>query len=182
MVAHFQITNLNSIKQQAEPAFYTENESTIADPNLGLQWLQKIGIENVKNHARIRIFVHGVYQKATTPLHSSPFYQPPSSPPWCKIFDKLTSDATGLRELYVYWDAEPDHGHFGGGDGCSSRQRIVTDSRLDEPGNRWVLRERSGLDTWHEMTGLSAWSSVGQADSYLEELRKCQCGQGEFEP
>jgi hypothetical protein len=70
----------------------------IDDPSRALNWLQQINPVNVKHLTKLQIFVHAVYHLGPFPNISG---RPPSGPQWCKLLDKLASDAEGLQEIYI---------------------------------------------------------------------------------
>lgn len=83
----------------------------IDDPSQATRWLEQISRDNIKHLVKLRIFVCAVY-------HLGPYLdlcgRPPSGPKWCELFDKLACEAVGLRDMYMYWYAEPTFWHFGG--------------------------------------------------------------------
>src|SRR5689334_250145 len=127
-MARVLITDPQSTHRKAPPAFYSENTFMIDDPIRALQWLEQIHQNKLKHLAKINIFVHAVYDHdhdhdhLGPPLHPADLYSynndrppSPSGPKWCEFFDKLARKATGLRDIYIYWDAAPEFWHFGGG-------------------------------------------------------------------
>ena len=99
------------IHSEASPVLYSKNTFLIAEPERDLKWFQKIGRANVKLLNNIRIFVSAVYYTNDT-IFSNPSM---SSRLWYKLLDQLAREATGLRHIYISWDAEETCHHFGAG-------------------------------------------------------------------
>ena len=167
-----QIFEPKSIQRQVSPAFYAENVFMIGDPTFALEWLEKIAIGNIKHLAKLRIFVHAVYEKGIFPPGDI-FYRPPSGPPWCKLFRRLAADATGLQQIYIFWDSEPTCWHFGGGADVE-----VVRALAEIRGLQKLEIDGYFAKEWpaylQEKTGLTVWSPNGRKDWYYRELRKFQ--------
>jgi hypothetical protein len=150
----------------------------IDDSSWALRWLEQIGRDNVKHLAKLRIFVHAVYHLGPYP---GLFDEPPSGPKWCELFDKLASEATGLRDIYIYWDAEPAFWHFGGGfdvDVVRALARIKGLQKLEIYG--YFAKEWPAY--LEEKTGMKVWESQGQKEWYLKELEKFQRNTKDLSP
>lgn len=102
------------IHSEASQILYSENTFLVAEPERTLKWYIQIGQVNVKHLESIRIFVHAVYStQETYSIHTTSM-----SSFWYKLLDRLARDATGLRHIYIYWDAtsaEEFCGHYGAG-------------------------------------------------------------------
>jgi hypothetical protein len=97
------------IYREACPILYSENVFTLAGPGEILKWLSQIGRVNIKRLKCIWIFVDAVFELTTL------FGLPSDSPKWYNVLDRLARQATGLRYVHIYWDAEESCGHFGAG-------------------------------------------------------------------
>ena len=99
------------IHSEASPVLYSKNTFLVAEPDRILKWLIGIGRVNIKYLNSIRIFVHPVYYTKEIPfLHNAN-----ESAFWYKLLDQLAREATGLRHIYIFWDAEESWGHSGAG-------------------------------------------------------------------
>jgi hypothetical protein len=167
------ISDPKSIQRQISPAFYSENVfANISNPTFALEWLDKIGKDNIKHLAKLRIYVHPVYERGIFPP-GDVFYNPQSGPPWCKLFRKLAADATGLRQIYIFWDSELTFGHSGGGadvDVVRALAEIRGLQKLEIDG--YFAKEWPAY--LQRKTGLTVWTPIGREDWYLRELRKFQ--------
>jgi hypothetical protein len=140
------------------------------DPGWALRWLEQISRGNFKHLAKLCIFVCAVYHLGP---HPDIWDRPPSGPKWCELFDRLASEATGLRDIYIYWDAEPMFWHFVGGfdvDVVRALARIKGLYKLEINGyfaKKWppYLKEK---------VGTTIWERQGQREWYLKELKKFQ--------
>ena len=107
-------TILRTCKQihiEASPVLYSKNTFLIAKPERDLKWLQEIGRANVKLLNSISIFVHGVYYTEDTFFgNASEAFRL-----WYKLLDQLAREATGLRHVYIEWDADETYNYFGAG-------------------------------------------------------------------
>ena len=142
----------------------------IDDPSGALRWLEQIGRDNVTHLAKLRIFVCAVYHLGP---HLDICGRPPSGPKWCEFFDKLAREATGLRDIYIYWDAEPTCWHFGGGfdvDVVRALARIKGLHRMQIDG--FFAKEWPAY--LEEKVGMKVWERQGQKEWYLKELLKFQ--------
>lgn len=119
----------------APSSFFSENQFQLNDdPVLALNWLNKLG-QNIQHLKSLRIFIPATYRvkQDPRPYNSIPIREnrfqsaldfidqmlgPITSPLWCNLFDKLATDATGLEEMYIYWDTE-NYTHPGGGKDAS---------------------------------------------------------------
>jgi hypothetical protein len=107
----------------------------------------------VDSLAKLRIFVHAVYHLGP---HPDLYDRPPSGPKWCELFDKLASEAIGLRDIYIRWDAASEFWHFGGGfdvDVVRALARIKSLHKLEIGGyfaKEWpaYLEEKIGMKVW----------------------------------
>lgn len=169
-----------AIQPQISPAFYNENVFTISDPTSGIVWLDKIGTDNIKYLAKLRIFVHAVYERGIFPPGDI-FCRQPSGPPWCKLFQRLAADGTGLRDIYIFWDSEPTFGHFGGGTDVE-----VVRALAEIRGLQKLEIDGYFAKEWptylQEKTGLTVWSPTGRQDWYYRELRKFQRNSQDLTP
>lgn len=98
------------IRSEASSVLYSKNDFLIAMPELDFEWLIQIGRDNIKLLNSIRIFPHAVYSTENTLFSSDK-----ESSFWYKVLDLLARKATGLRRVYIFWDAEPSWGHCGAG-------------------------------------------------------------------
>jgi hypothetical protein len=164
------IRDPQSIHHQASPAYYSENTFMLDDPSFALRWLEQIGQDNIKHLAKLRIFPSAVYNLGPYPSFSG---APASGPKWCELFDTLANKAIGLREIYIYWDAEPTCWHFGGGfdvDVVRALARIQGLQKLEIAGffaKEWPAYLEGKL-------GMKVWGRQGQEEWYLKALRKFQ--------
>jgi len=99
------------IHSEASPIRYSKNTFLIAEPERILKWFIRIGRINIKHLKSIRVFVHPVYYPRETPFLGTAS----ESCFWYKLLDQLAREATGLRYVYIYWDAEETCGHYGAG-------------------------------------------------------------------
>lgn len=172
------IRDPQSIRRKASPAFYSENTFTIDDPSWALTWLDRISRDNVKHLAKLRILFSGVYNFGR---HPDICGRPPTGLKWCELFDKLASEAMGLRDVYIYWDAEPCIWHFGGGydvDVVRALARINGLHKLEIDG--FFAKEWPAY--LEEKVGMKVWEVQGRKASYLEELKKFQQGIKDLSP
>ena len=168
----------HSIHREPSPTFYSENTFAIDDPDLTLNWLQQITSANIKHLTKLRVFIHAVYSPSLLgwgKLHASNLFsnEPPCGPKWRALFDKLAAEATGLRELYIFWDSEPTCWHFGGGTDVDVVQALAQIKGLDklEIAGYFAKEWPAYLE---KKTGLKVWDPQGQQDRYLRELERFQ--------
>lgn len=98
------------IHNEASRTLYSKNKFLISEPETDLKWFSQMGPRNIKLLNSIRIFPHAVYY-----ITDKIFGSAKESRYWYMLLDHLAREATGLRNVYVYWDAEPTCGHFGAG-------------------------------------------------------------------
>ena len=142
----------------------------IDDPSWALSWLDQISRDNVKHLAKLRIFVSAVYNLGPHPSISD---RPPTGPKWCELFNKLASEAISLRDIYIYWDAEPYFWHFGGGFDVNvvrALARINGLHKLEIDG--YFAKEWPAY--LEEKVGMKVWEGQGQEERYLKWLKKFQ--------
>jgi hypothetical protein len=142
----------------------------IHDPSWALRWLEQIGRDNVKHLAKLRIFVYAPYHLGPYPDLCD---RPPTGLKWCELFDRLASEATGLRDIYIYWDAEPMFGHFGGGfdvDVVRALARIKSLHKLEIDG--YFAKEWPAY--LEEKVGIKVWERQGQSELHLKVLKEFQ--------
>ena len=99
------------IHSEASPVLYSTNSFLICEPEQVLKWFNQIDRINIGLLKSIRICPHAVYSTAEVPS----LFSPNTSLPWYKVLDRLAQEATGLRHVYVFWDAEESMGHYGAG-------------------------------------------------------------------
>ena len=141
----------------------------IDDPSGALRWLAQIGRDNVGSLTKLRFFIHAVYH----PYPDICGRPPPNSPKWCELFDRLASEAKGLREIHIYWDAEPILRHYGGGsdvDVVRALARITGLQKLEIDG--YFAKEWPAYSM--DKVGVQVWKRQGQRECYSKELRKFQ--------
>ena len=97
------------INREASQALYSKNTFLISEPDRDLKWFDSIGRINVKLLKDIRLFVHPVYSTQRTLFSTGS-----EGISWYKVLDHLAREATGLRHVYIYWDAE-EWPHMGAG-------------------------------------------------------------------
>lgn len=98
------------IRSEASSVLYSKNDFLIAEPEQDFEWLIQIGRDNIKLLNSVRIFPCAVYSTEDTFFSSAK-----ESRVWYKLLDLLAREATGLRRVFIYWDAEPSMNHFGAG-------------------------------------------------------------------
>lgn len=102
---------------------------------------------------------------------------PPSSPPWCRLVDKLATEATGLRDVRIYYDSEGIHS--GGGRDVNLVRALGRIRGLEKLGinkyyaKEWpaYLKRTTGVEMVHE-GGLPG----SMSPEYRRELEKFQRG------
>ena len=95
------------IHNEASPILYSKNTFLISSPEQILKWFIQIGRANIKLLSNIRIFVDPVNSMTDTAFGRASEFSL-----WYRLLDRLAREATGLRHVYIYWDAE---GLFGAG-------------------------------------------------------------------
>lgn len=110
LIAPNLLRTCKQIRSEATSVLYSKNTFLIAEPEQNFEWLVQIGRDNINLLKSIRIFVHAVYSTKNT-LFSSAI----DSVSWYKVLDLLARKASGLRHVYIFWDAEPSMFHFGAG-------------------------------------------------------------------
>lgn len=114
------------IHSEASPILYSKNTFLVCEPKWIIEWFTKIGPVNIKHLNRIRIFVDPVYSTKEIPLLQTTT----ESSLWYKLLDRLAREATGLRHVYIYWDAEGTCGHYGVGKDLRFVQELAKIQRL----------------------------------------------------
>ncbi|MDI1486143.1 MAG: hypothetical protein OHK93_004333 [Ramalina farinacea] len=99
------------IHPEASPILYRENTFLIAEPERILHWFHQMGPANLAQLRRIRVFVHAVYATKDVPFLDIKR----DGPAWYELLDCLARRATGLRHVFMYWDAAEDCNHMGAG-------------------------------------------------------------------
>lgn len=170
--SYVRVNSLDPSRLNSEPSYYRDNTFMVRDwPAPGLKWLNKIGA-NIQNITKLRVIIHAVYNPGLLPTL---FEEPQQGPHWRAMFEKLATEATGLKELHIYWDADTTGMHWGGGKDASVHQ---------------ALGKLRGLNTFEiagyfakelpaylkENTGLTVWEESGKDKSYLQQLRRFQRG------
>lgn len=124
------ISLLRTCKQiylEAIPIFFGGNTFLCDLPEENLKWLDKIGSRNVKYLKRLRIFVSAVFSTTKT------FFSDGSGVHWYRLLERFSRDATGLRYIFVYWDADTFSSiHHGAGRDLRFVRTLATIKGLDE--------------------------------------------------
>lgn len=105
------LATCKQIHAEACPILYSKNEFLVSEPERIFRWFTQIGRLNIKHLRKVRIFVEAVYSTKEIPFLSTAS----ESLSWYKLLDQLAREATGLRHLHIYWDADPTCGHYGAG-------------------------------------------------------------------
>jgi hypothetical protein len=170
-------TLLRTCKQiyhEALPILYSENEFMVDTARRFLSWLQQIGPVNIRLLKSLRIFPHAVYSE-TGQTWLGPEDPDYSGPTWCELLNKLADEATGLRYVYVYLDAEEELGHYGAGKDLNfvrALGRMKVSQRLKIDGyfaTEWPRYLEGKL-------GMPVWDTQGHSQNYLLGLREYQRG------
>lgn len=98
------------IHNEASPILYSKNTFLISSPERILKWFIQIGRANIKLLVNIRIFVDPVNSTTDTIFGRASEFSL-----WYRLLDRLAREATGLRHVYIYWDAEEALNLFGAG-------------------------------------------------------------------
>jgi len=149
------------VHYEASPILYRGNTFLVKYPKPFLDWLNTIGPENARSLKRLRIFVHAVYYSLDhPPLFQSSSSEWFSSELWYRLLSTLACRATGLRYLYVYWDARESCGHYGAGKDLRFVRELASIQGLDEMeiggffAKRWpeYLQQKVGKPVWDEQS------------------------------
>jgi len=163
------------IYHEALPILYGENEFMVDKAKMILDWLQQIGPVSVTLLTSLRIFPHAVYSetgKGLFGVREDPNY---TGPTWCALLNKLAADATGLRHVFVYLDAEPGSGHYGAGKDLNfvralGKMKVSGSMKIEGFfGTEWP-RYLEGK------VGMSVWDEQSCSEDMLRLLRKYQRG------
>ncbi len=158
------------IHSEASPILHSKNTFLVAEPERNLKWFKRMGRSNIKHLKRIRIFVHPVYYTEEIPYLCTA----PESSFWYKVLDQLAQEAMGLRDLYIYWDAEETWVHYGAGRDLRFVRELAKIQRLQSMGINvfygihWprYLAEKTGVPIQEE----------DHTQPFLQCLRKYQQG------
>ena len=115
------------IHSEASRILYSKNTFLVSEPKRILEWFTQIGRVNIKHLNRIRIFPHAVYYTEDNPFRETAT----ESSLWYKLLDRLAREATGLRHVYVYWDAEDTWFHHGAGKDLHFVRELAKIQRLE---------------------------------------------------
>lgn len=153
------------VHREAIPILYSSNKFVLDIPATFVEWFDEIGPINMKHVARIRLYLH-------------PVYDPDA---WCRVLRRLALQATGLKYIYAYFDAEPvwrgigrDVDFIRGLGALQSVQKITIEGFYAK---RWpeYLRAQFGSRYVHS-------SEMYREGWYRTDLRKFQRGTEDLVP
>ncbi len=155
------------IRSEASRILYSKNTFLVSEPKRTLEWFTRIGRMNIKHLNSIRIFPHAVYYTKPMP----PLRTTTEGPLWYKLLDQLAREATGLRHVYVYWDAQETCNHYGAGKDLRFVRELAKIRRLQS-----MVINRFYAVHWPRFLAEKMGVTVQERDSTWQPLRKYQKG------
>lgn len=183
VVTHWRPVGINAsilrtckqVHSEASPILYSENSFLVANPEGILQWLKQIGPVNTKLLKRVCIVVDAVWSTVARPSTRD---RPRGGSRWYKLLNRLAQEATGLRHIYMYWEAQDTCGDYGAGADVRFVRELVKIRGLQSVvingfyGKQWpkYMTEKMGVAVQEAGRGPAMWQSLRKYQQRTEGI------------